>query len=165
MKRLTLLALIFFCIFALVGCSKTDSSKQSNQNYAEILVASRPSADKTPVITNPKQDTFGLLELYDLAEDTMQQYAISFSAMNNKAYGIAIVMPEEGKTDLVVEKLNAMIESCQNAFRNYLPDEYEIAQDAKLEIVDSGEVVLAMCKDDDVVLKNIVTALQQKESL
>ncbi len=165
MKRHTLLALVFFCIFLFVGCSKTDSHNQSSQNYAEILVASRPLADKTPVITNPKQDTFGLLELYDLAEDTMQQYAISFSAMNNKAYGIAIVMPKEGKTDLIVEKLHAMIESCKNAFRNYLPDEYEIAQDAKLKIVESGEVVLAMCKDDDVVLENIMAALQQKETL
>ncbi len=167
MKRFFAFLLAFCCAFLLAGCGKhiSDSSPHKNYEYASILRAARSSEDKIPIITNPKQDKFGLLELYDLSEDAMQEYAVSFSATNDKAYGIAIVLPKEGKTDTITQKLTAMIESCQNAFRNYLPKEYEIAKAAKLEVLESGEVVLAMCENDDLVFDNIVSALKEKAAL
>ena len=58
-----------------------------------------------------------------------------------------------------VEK--TIIDRCVHlVYRDYLPKEYAIAADAKLETMDTGEVVLAMCPDSDEVMEEIRQQLE-----
>jgi putative heme iron utilization protein len=80
--------------------------------------------------------------------------------MNVKAFGIAAVMPAEGKTDAVVEALQSFIDTQKMNFEFYLADQYEVAENAKLETLTDGTVLMVMCEDQDAVYDNIVKAIQ-----
>ena len=90
-----------------------------------------------------------------MAED----FAASLSTMMVQSYGLAIVKPAEGRTQDVVDALNAYVESEQQSMEHYLEDEYQIAKNAKVETLPSGEVVLVCCEDSDTVLTNLKKAL------
>ena len=48
----------------------------------------------------------------------------------------------------------------QQSFQNYLQDQYDIAKDAKIKELPSGEIVLVMCEDAADVAGKIEKALQ-----
>ena len=50
-------------------------------------------------------------------------------------------------------------QNIETSFENYLADQYEIAQNAKLEQLDDGTIVFVMCADQDTVYDAIVAAL------
>ena len=90
----------------------------------------------------------------------MEQFAITLSPSNNTPYALAIILPEAGQQENLLEKLQALVEQKQLVYRDYLPKEYAIAADAKLETMDTGEVVLAMCPDSDEVMEEIRQQLE-----
>ena len=55
--------------------------------------------------------------------------------------------------------MNAYVESEQQSMEHYLEDQYQIAKNAKVETLPSGEVVLVCCEDSDTVLANLKKAL------
>ena len=44
-------------------------------------------------------------------------------------------------------------------FQQYLIDQYDIANAAKVETLDDGTILLVMCEDQDTVLESIKTSL------
>ena len=70
-----------------------------------------------------------------------------------------MALPAEGRTQDVVDALNAYVESEQQSMEHYLEDQYQIAKNAKVETLPSGEVVLVCCEDSDTVLANLKKAL------
>ena len=74
-------------------------------------------------------------------------------------YGVAIVKPAEGRTQDVVDAMDAYVQSQQKAMERYLEDQYEIASAARVATVPTGEVVMVCCEDSDTVLENIKKAL------
>ncbi len=101
-----------------------------------------------------------VLETLGLTEEDMTAYAISLSMMNTQAYGIAAVMPAEGKEETVVTGLQTYIDRQKQSFETYLPDQKEQADNAKLETLSNGTVLLVMCEDQDTVFENIKTAMR-----
>ena len=101
-----------------------------------------------------------MLELLGLTASDMEAFAVSVSAMNVKAYGIAVVKPAEGKEDTVKNALQNFIDGQKQSFEQYLVDQYEVASNAKLEVLDDGTIVLVMCEDSDSVYEGIVKALE-----
>ena len=89
-----------------------------------------------------------------LAAD-MSAFALSVSPMNIKAYGIAAIYPAAGKSDAVLEGLNAFIDRQKQSFEQYLADQYEIAGNARLETLEDGTILLVMCEDQDAVFDAI----------
>ena len=67
------------------------------------------------------------------------------------AYGIAAIYPAAGKSDAVLEGLNAFIDRQKQSFEQYLADQYEIAGNARLETLEDGTILLVMCEDQDAV--------------
>ena len=65
----------------------------------------------------------------------------------------------EGQAEAVTEALEAYVQAQQQAFQNYLPDQYEVAADARLETAPTGEVVLVMSADAADVQQKIDSAL------
>ena len=156
-----LLSLVLALLLVCTGCSSRPlTGIEPRQDYAAILRQFLPASSQMSILTGPSQDTYGLLELYELTDQLMEQFAITLSPSNNTPYALAIILPEAGQQETLLEKLQALVEQKQLVYRDYLPKEYAIAADAKLETMDTGEVVLAMCPDSDEVMEEIRQQLE-----
>ena len=96
-----------------------------------------------------------IFELLGVTAADMSAFALSVSPMNIKAYGIAAIYPAAGKSDAVLEGLNAFIDRQKQSFEQYLADQYEIASNARLETLEDGTILLVMCEDQDAVFDAI----------
>ena len=65
----------------------------------------------------------------------------------------------EGKTQEVVDAMDAYIQNQQQTMEHYLEDQYQIAASAKVATVPTGEVVMVCCENSDAVMNAIKTAL------
>ena len=72
---------------------------------------------------------------------------------------MAAILPAEGKSEEVLEGVNAFVEQQKQNFQQYLMDQYDIASAAKVETLEDGTILLVMCEDQDTVLDAIKTAL------
>ena len=111
------------------------------------------------IYASPEGDGPLALEMMGLAPQDVKSFALTFSMMNMQAFGIAIVMPQDGCQQAVTDGLNGYIARMQQQFQRYLPDQYEITLNAKLAVLSDGTVVMVMCDGQDAVLQNIKSAL------
>ena len=183
MKRLIAALLAGLTLFALVGCSagsKADSA--APKDYSQILHDARSAEDNEYYMIFTKgadgkytaqygyskeyeadqlHDEIAnmMMPMLNLEDGMAEDFAASLSTMMVQSYGLAIVKPAEGRTQDVVGALNAYVESEQQSMEHYLEDQYQIAKNAKVETLPSGEVVLVCCEDSDTVLANLKKAL------
>ena len=185
LKRMIAALLAGAALLALVGCGKTgDSGKpaasSTPKDYTQVLHDARSAEDNEYYMIFTKGTDgrytaqYGyskdyeadqlneevanmMMPMLNLEDDMVDDFAASLSTMMVQSYGLAIVKP--GKTQDVVDALNAYVESEQQSMEHYLEDQYQIAKNAKVETVPSGEVVLVCCEDSDTVLANLKKAL------
>ena len=180
MKRIIATLLAGAALLGLVGCGG-GSSANNNQNtepkdYVQIIHDARSEEDNqynmiftekdgkyTAQYMEPEQAESSardmLMPLLGLEPEMYQDFAASVSAMMVRSYGIAIVKPAEGKTQDVVDALQAFVDGQRQTMENYLMDQYEIAKAAQVKTLSTGEVVLVCCENSDQVLANIEKAL------
>lgn len=165
MKRF--FSLILLPILLLTGCSaKPDSQLTAQERTALYQSAIRDARsqeenDAYPIVTSDTDDMAPLLlELLGLSVGDMSAYAISASAMNIKAYGIAALYPAEGRDEAVKEALRDFIDRQKKNFEQYLADQYDIASNARLETLEDGTVLLVMCDGQDEVFTSIRSAIE-----
>lgn len=182
MKKRILAALLALgcALLVFTGCgSKKDTTPK---NYTQIIHDAREAEDNDYyMIFSPAEDgkftaQYGYSESYEagqlndeienmlwpllgLEDDMVEDFAASVSGMMVQSYAIAIVKPAPGKTDAVVDALKAYVLSEQQSMEHYLEDQYEVAKNAKVETLPSGEVVLVCCENSDTVLANLKKAL------
>lgn len=179
MKKFVAMGLALVMVLGLVSCTNNPpaDSQQPQQTpavsltpeelatvYADAITAARDEEMNTyyPVETTVTEDMANMiLPMLSLTEEDMEAFAIAVSAMNVKAYGIALIKPAQGKEDTVKQGLETFVENQKASFERYLEDQYEIAQNAKVEVLSDGTVVLVMSENQDTVLESIKTALEQ----
>lgn len=170
---------------SLAACGKSASSSSASstpKDYTKILHDARPEEDNEYYMIFSKgadgkfTAQYGYSESYEadqlsdeienmlwpllgLEDDMVDDFAASVSGMMVQSYGLAIVKPAQGKTDAVVDALKAYVLSEQQSMEHYLEDQYQIAKNAKVETLPSGEVVLVCCENSDTVLANLKKAL------
>lgn len=168
MKKIISLALAM-TMMVLAGCSaKTEAPAAKTPEELAALYTSAITenggemVEYNPVITEAKEDDGSafLLETMGLKAEDMTAFGISVSMMNVKAYGIAAVMPAEGKEETVKSALQSYIDTQKMNFEFYLADQYEIAENARLETLADGTILMVMCQDQDTVLDAIAAAIQ-----
>lgn len=183
MKRIIASLLAGLCLLALVGCSagsKADSS--APKDYSQIIHDARTDEDNEydMIFTKGEDGKFTAIDGYSaeyeadqlsdevanmmmpllgLEDDMYDDFAASVSGMMVRVYGVAIVKPAEGKTQDVVDALDAYVQSQQKSMEHYLEDQYQIASAARVATVPTGEVVMVCCEDSDTVFENIKKAL------
>ena len=183
MKRLIAALLAGLTLFALVGCSagsKADSA--APKDYSQILHDARTNEENEydMIFTKGEDGKFTaidgysaeyeagqlddevrsiLLPLLNLEDDMYTDLAASISAMMVRSYAVAIVKPADGKTQDVVDAMDAYVQSQQKSMEHYLEDQYQIASAARVATVPTGEVVMVCCEDSDTVFENIKKAL------
>lgn len=170
MKKILSFALAM-SILVLSGCSQQAQSgaektpEELTTLYAESITEfGGEMVEYNPVVTEVEEDTDSamLLEAMGLNTEDMTAFAFSSSMMNVKAYGIAAVMPAEGKEEDVKAALQSFIDGKQSSFEFYLEDQYEVACNARLETLDDGTVLMVMTEDQDTVYDGISAAILGK---
>ena len=171
MKRMLSLSLsALLLLSALVGCGGgTDTSgttdktpEEYTQAYQSAIESARDDELNTSiaVITSTEDDMAALvLPLIGVTDENSAAFAVAISPMNVKAYGVAAILPAEGKSEEVLENVNGFVDQQKQSFQQYLVDQYDIANAAKVETLDDGTILLVMCEDQDTVLESIKTAL------
>ena len=183
MKRIIASLLAGLCLLALVGCSagsKADSA--APKDYSQIIHDARTDEDNEydMIFTKGEDGKFTAIDGYsaeyeagqlddevrnlmmpllNLEDDMYTDLAASVSSMMVRSYAVAIVKPAEGKTQDVVDALDAYVQSQQKSMEHYLEDQYQIASAARVATVPTGEVVMVCCEDSDTVFENIKKAL------
>lgn len=166
-------------IFASVACAallvavltscgqKTGSTRtpeELTQLYSQAITESGGEmVEYNPVITqaNSEDDMNAMiLESMGLKGEDMTAFAASGSMMNVKAYGIAAVMPAEGKEEAVKAGLQGFIDHQKSSFETYLADQYAVAEDARLETLEDATVLMVMCEGSDDVFDQIRDAIE-----
>ena len=116
--------------------------------------------EAVPVITSTDDQMADLvLPMVGITSDNAAAFAVAVSPMNIRAYGIVAVLPAEGKSEEVQEGLQGFIDQQKQSFEQYLADQYDIANAARLETLDDGTILLVMCEDQDTVFDAIQDAL------
>ena len=170
MKKILTLALsLALAVSVLAGCSGGGSTsgktpEELSQLYSDAITENGGElVEYNPVFTEIKEDDMSamILENLGLLVEDMQAFGISSSVMNVKAYGIAAVMPAEGKEDTVKDALQGYIDNQKASFEPYLADQYEVAKNAKLDVLDDGTVLMVMCEGQDTVFEAISSAIQE----
>ena len=150
MKKLfASLACAALLITALTGCGqKTGSTRtpeELTQLYSQAITESGGEmVEYNPVITqiDDENEINGMiLESMGLKAEDMTAFGVSGSMMSVKAYGIAAVMPAEGKEEAVKEGLQGFIDKQKTNFETYLADQYAVAENARLETLEDGTVL------------------------
>ena len=183
MKRIIACLMAGVILLALVGCSagsKADSS--APKDYSQIIHDARTDEENEydMIFTKGEDGKFTAIDGYSaeyeadqlsdevanmmmpllgLEDDMYDDFAASVSGMMVRVYGVAIVKPAEGKTQDVVDALDAYVQSQQKSMEHYLEDQYQIASAARVATVPTGEVVMVCCEDSDTVFENIKKAL------
>ena len=171
MKRiLTLTLAAALLLSALAGCSGGGSQESQAVKTPEEYTAAYQSAiegarddemnEAVPVITSTDDQMADLvLPMVGITSDNAAAFAVAVSPMNIRAYGIVAVLPAEGKSEEVQEGLQGFIDQQKQSFEQYLADQYDIANAARLETLDDGTILLVMCEDQDTVFDAIQSAL------
>lgn len=171
MKRiLTLTLAAALLLSALAGCSGGGSQESQAVKTPEEYTAAYQAAiegarddemnEAVPVITATDDQMADLvLPMVGITSDNAAAFAVAVSPMNIRAYGIVAVLPAEGKSEEVHEGLQGFIDQQKQSFEQYLADQYDIANAARLETLDDGTILLVMCEDQDTVFDAIQDAL------
>ena len=165
-KILTLALALALTVTALAGCSGKSGSEKTAEELTELYSSAITDnggemVEYNPVFTEVKEDDMSaiILENLGLLVEDMKAFAVSSSAMNVQAYGIAAVMPAEGKAETVTSALQSYIDAQKASFEQYLADQYEVASNAKLETLEDGTILMVMCEDQDTVFDAISSAI------
>ena len=161
-KILTLVLALALSITALSGCGSKPAADKTPEELAElyssaIMENGGEMAEYNPAFTQAKEDDGSAMVLENMGLNTedMAAFGISASLMNIKAF-----MPAEGKEAAVMEALQGYIDRTKSSFEMYLADQYEVAENARLETLEDGTILLVMCQDQDTVFDAIADATQ-----
>ena len=147
--------LLAVCMLAACGAPASSSSAQE-KDYVQAIINARSSEEnENDAILNPydvsDEDAAStvpmMLSTLGLEEDMLSEYAMSMSLMNVRAYAVGIFVPAEGRAEDVQAALESYVAAQRSAFEQYLQDQYTIAQNAVIETLPGGEVMLVMSED------------------
>lgn len=168
MKKFMMAVSLMLVLALLAGCGGSSQAPTgSSRDYREVIEAARSSEENTssflPIVTGPDDDMHDLIfdPSFGFVEDDMERYALSIGIVITQAYGVAIVLPKEGRQQAVTDQFKAFVEQQKKAQENYLPDQYEIAKSAIIKTAPTGEVLLAMCPDADQVMAAMLKGLKE----
>lgn len=168
-KILTLALTAVLLLAALAGCTGgKDTAKQLTPEerttlYKTAIESARDAETNEfmPIITSADDESAALLfDLMGVSADDMSAFAISASAVNIRAYGVAAIYPAADKADTVKKALEGFVDLQKQNFQQYLVDQYEVASNAKLETLEDGTLLLVMSEGQDAIFDAIKTAVE-----
>ena len=174
MKKLLALSMCLILSLSLVACgndnsssssssSTTSSSDSSSETSSAESSTSSSSAsgaveqtaramfdnivDKVGM-NSPEEvsDDAMLTDLYYLEKEWLDEYVIAAAMMNVSSDNLAVIKATEGNADKVAEALEKRRSDVENSFAQYLPEQYEKAQNGLVKT--QGDWVFLVILDD-----------------
>ncbi len=151
---------------ALLLLAACGGAKPSTADYTQVLSAARPAElneiELFDIVSGSGDALHDQIfsEVNGFVETDMERYAISLGMLITQAYGVAIILPAEGRHDAVLAQVNNYVEMQKKAQENDLQDQYEIAKTAIVKTAESGEILLAMCEGATDVLAQMEEGLK-----
>ncbi len=150
-------------------------SVKTPQELSDIITSTRSDDENSglPVIAGDASGMTMTHNPFELSEDDMQvniqmtmesasfdlenceSYAFSVAGTIVNAYGVGIFYPTEGNEESVQQSLENFAAQKQKDFENYLPDQYEIAQNAMISTTSDGAIILVIANDAQDVMSAI----------
>ena len=140
--------------------SGKELQNRCDEVYITLNKNTVPNDPRSPFVTSGVRIGTPAITTRGLKEEDMTAFGVSGSMMSVKAYGIAAVMPAEGKEEAVKEGLQGFIDKQKTIFETYLADQYAVAENARLETLEDGTVLMVMCEGSDTVFDQIRTAIE-----
>ena len=164
----TLSLLLAVLLAGLAGCAREEAAPSLSPAdrtalYQTAIEQARDqdANDAFALVTASDQEQAEIIfSLLGVEASDMQAYALSASPMITQAYAVAAALPAEGRADAVQAGFQGFIDQQQRNFQQYLPDQYDIALNARLETLSDGTVLLVMCPDQDTVFDALRTAIE-----
>lgn len=139
----------------------TQGGSDLSAGFVNAITSARSEQENTdrPIIAKGGDVNDLYWDTLGFAAADVSDYAFSLSLMNTQAYCVGVFKPVDGKADAVYNGLKAYIDRTIQSFTNYLPDQLVYAENARLEKLADGTVVIVMCENQDTVYDTIVAAL------
>lgn len=134
MKKIITLLLLSTMAFSLVGCSQTEGDVDGEQSgienqdsvafdVQEFWLEAQSNLDETEVLSTTQLDDQMLSSIYGLDDTLVAQHAVFMPNMSTQIDETLIVEAQEGKLELVKEKINERLVALQSAA--FYPDQIE----------------------------------------
>lgn len=169
-KMYAVFAFLLLLTGTLAGCGQKQETGRTPEELTQVYTQAitrygGEMVENNPVISRDNSEenmNAMILESMGLKTEDMTAFAVSGSMMNVKAYGIAAVMPADGKKAAVTQGLQSFIDRQKSSFETYLADQYAVADSARLEILKDGTVLMVMCENSDAVFDSIRRTIEQE---
>ena len=170
MKKMILSSMV--CLLLLAGCGSMDgemdqaaelTAQERTQLYETAIRGARDQEtnEAMTILTSAEEDQGqAVFDMLGLKPEDVEACALSVSLMNVKAYGIAAVYPVAGREEAVRNGLNDFMVAQKGSFEQYLQDQFDIADKAKLGVLKDGTILLVMCENQDAVYESIKTTIE-----
>ena len=176
MKKLIIGCIVVSCLM-LTGCSKKNpqptptpsvtpsteptmtpsASPETAGGVKGIMEAIRRNDEYQLPMSMDVDDTV-LMDMYGLSSDLVKDYAIFMPAMNVHATEIILVEAQDGKLEEVKKALDKRLETIEQTWSTYLPEQYELVKNRKT--LEQGNVIAIVIADQaDAILKDITDSL------
>ena len=176
MKKLIIGCIVVSCLM-LTGCSKKcqqptptpsvtpsteptmtpSASPETAEGLKGIMEAIRSNDEYQLPMSMDVDDTV-LMDMYGLSSDLVKDYAIFMPAMNVHATEIILVEAQDGKLEEVKKALDKRLETIEQTWSTYLPEQYELVKNRKT--LEQGNVIAIVIADQaDAILKDITDSL------
>lgn len=149
MKKLIIGCIVVSCLM-LTGCSKKNpqptptpsvtpsteptmtpsASPETAEGLKGIMEAIRSNDEYQLPMSMDVDDTV-LMDMYGLSSDLVKDYAIFMPAMNVHATEIILVEAQDGKLEEVKKALDKRLETIEQTWSTYLPEQYELVKNRK----------------------------------
>lgn len=156
MKKIWNVLLILAVIACILGgCSKKEAQPKDVDLHA--ILTTILEDENMPSMMEVEADM--LADIYSFGNEDVKQVAIAMSLMNVKATELILIEANEGHLDTVKEGISKRLDDLDEMWSHYLPDQYELVQNAQIVEVGNYYCVI-IAENAEELAKNIKEALQ-----
>lgn len=169
-KIIAAVMLLTVMALAFAGCAKDDGEggKTLSASFEDIYQKIEEDTELSGLMTIPGTDSESFLgmtgdeyisEVAGLDAEKLESYFVAFSPVNIKADTIAFFeVKDSADIEAVKEGAQKIIDNRKTGF--YLPDQNEVAENAKIEVYEDKYVVMVMTTEQDGVIATFESFLQ-----
>ena len=158
MKKTMALLLTLCVLLTLAACGKKGASGSLDLEKAQSDIA---ALEFMPTATLVLDDAT-LTDVYGVDASLLQSYLCVVPMMNVQASGYWLLLPKEGETDTVKAQMETYLDSYQNLWDNYLPEQAELVRGRMATTLETSEgswLVYIISSDNEKVLETLQAAV------
>ena len=162
MKKFLMIVLALMMALTTIACgAKTDApaaAPEVNVPVEDIANEIMQIPDMFPMLGFMGEDI--LTEMFGVDFSLLEEYSLNDPMMNVHAHIVYVAKVKDvANMEAVKASFQTRLEAMQGMFEMYLPDQYDIACNAKLETLEDGTILMVMSPDQDQIFDSIKAAV------